>query len=84
MACVQRLPNKHRPVTKTLSIEKRENSPAHIFRLLQQEQFAEEKKSLRAEKEKPKNSKILQFLSFIDKQGFIRAQGSFDKSQLNF
>ena len=45
MAYVQRLFNKHKPATKTLGIEERENSQARIFRLLQQEQFAEEKKN---------------------------------------
>ena len=41
-------------------------------------------KSLKAEKEILKNSKILQFLPFIDQQGLIRAQGRIGKSQLNF
>ena len=41
-------------------------------------------KSLKAEKEIPKNSKILQFSPFIDQQERIRAQGRIGKSQLNF
>ena len=41
-------------------------------------------KSLKAEKEIPKNSKILQFSPFIDQQGLIRAQGRIGKSQLSF
>ena len=41
-------------------------------------------KSLKAEKEILKNSKILQFSTFIDQQGLIRAQGIIGKSQLNF
>ena len=41
-------------------------------------------KSLKAEKEVLKNSKIIQFSPFIDQQGLIRAQGRIGKSQLNF
>ena len=41
-------------------------------------------KFLKAEKEIPKGSKILQFSPFIDQQGLIRAQGRIGKSQLNF
>ena len=84
MAYVQRIFRKHKPATKTLSVEEREGAQGSIFRLLQQEQFAEEMKSLKAEKEILKNSKILQFLPFIDQQGLIRAQGRIGRSQLNF
>ena len=83
MAYVQRVFRKHKPATKTLSVEEKEVAQAGIFRLLQQEQFAEEMKSLKAEKEILKNSKILQFSPFIDQQGLIRAQGRIGKSQLN-
>ena len=72
MAYVQRAFRKHKPATKTLSVEEREGAQAGIFRLLQQEQFAEEMKSLKAEKGILKNSKILQFSPFIDQQGLIR------------
>ena len=84
MVYVQRVFKKHKPATKTLSVEEREGAQARIFRLLQQEQFAEEMKFLKAEKEIPKNSKILQFSPFIDQQGLIRAQGRIGKSQLSF
>ena len=84
MAYVQRVFVKHKPSTKTLSVEEREGAQASIFRLLQREQFAEEMKSLKAEKEIPKNSKIIQFSPFIDEPGHIRAQGRIGKSQLNF
>ena len=84
MAYVQRVFRKHKPATTTLSVEEREGGQAGIFRLLQQEQFAEEMTSLKAEKEILKNSKILQFLTSIDQQGLIRAQGRIGKSQLNF
>ena len=50
MAYVQRAFKKHKPATKTLSVEEREGAQASIFRLLKQEQFAEEMKSLKAEK----------------------------------
>ena len=82
MAYVQRVFKKHKPATKTLSVEEREDAQAIIFIL--QEQFAEEMKSLKAEKEIPKNSKVLLFSPFKDQQGLIRAQGRIGKSQLNF
>ena len=84
MTYVQRVFRKHKPATKTLSVEEREGAQVSIFRLLQQEQFAEEMKSLKVEKEILENSKILQFSPFIGQQGLIRAQGRIGKSQLNF
>ena len=81
---MQRVFKKHTPATKTLSVEETEGAQASIFRLLQQEQFAEEMKSIKAEKEIPKNSKTLQFSPFIDQQGLIRAQGRIGKRPLNF
>ena len=50
MAYVQRVFRKHKPATKTLSVEEREGAQAGIFSLQQQE-FAKEMKSLKAEKE---------------------------------
>ena len=58
MAYVQPVFRKHKPATKTLSVEERDGAQAGIFRLLQQEQFAEEMKSLKDDKEILKNSKI--------------------------
>ena len=84
MAYVQLVFKKYKPATKTISVEEREGAQSSIFRLLQQEQFAEEMKSLKAEKGNPKYSKILQFSPFIDQQGLIPAQGRISKSQLNF
>ena len=84
MAYVQRVFKKHKSATKTLSVEEREGAQASIFRLLQQEQFAAEMKSLKVEKEIPKNSKILQFSSFPDQRGLIRAKGRIGKRQLDF
>ena len=84
MAYVQHVFKKHKPATKTLSVEEREGAQASIFRPLQQEQFAEEIKSLKAEKEISKNSKTLQFSPFIDQQVLIRAQETIGKSELNF
>ena len=84
MAYVQRVFNRHKPATKTLSVKERENAQACNFRILQQEQFAEEMKSLKAEKGIPKNSKIRQFSAFIDEQGLTRAQGRIGKNLLNF
>ena len=84
MAYVQRVFKKHKPATKTLSVEEREGTHASIFRLLQQQQFAEEMKSLKAEKEIPKNSKILQFSPFLDQRGLVRAKGRIGKRQLDF
>ena len=72
MAYVQRVFKKHKPATKTLSVEEREGAQASIFRQQHQEQFAEETKFIKTEKEIPKNSKILRFSPFIDQQGLIR------------
>ena len=84
MAYVKRAFKKRKPTTKTLSVEEREGAQARIFRLLQPELFAEQMKSLTAEKKIPKNGKIHQFSRFIDQQGPIRAQGRISKNQLNF
>ena len=84
VAYVQRALNKHKPATVVVSIEEREKAKATIFKLLQQEQFGEEMKSLKVEKEIPKGSKILQFSPFIDEEGLFRAKGRIDKSQLDF
>ena len=81
---VQRALNKHKPATLVVSIEEREKAKATIFKLLQQELFGEEMKSLKAEKEFPKSSKILQFSPFIDEEGLIRAKGRIRKIQLDF
>ena len=75
MANVQRALNKHKPATLIVSIEEREKAKATIFNLLQQEQFGEEMKSLKAEKEIPKGSKILQFSPLLEEDGLIRAKG---------
>ena len=61
MAHIQRVFKKHKPATKTLSVQEREDAQASIFRLLQQEQFAEEMKSLKAEKEIQKTAKSSSF-----------------------
>ena len=84
LAYVQRALNKHKPATLVVSIEEREKANSIIFKLLQQEQFGEEMKSLKAEKEIAKGSKILQFSPFLDEEGLIRAKGRIGKSQLDF
>ena len=75
VAYVRRALNKYKPATLVVGIEERENSKATIFKLLQQEQFGEEMKSLKAEKEIPKGSNILQFSHFLDEEGLTRAKG---------
>ena len=84
VAYVQRALNKHKPATLVVSIEEREKAKATIFKLLQQEQFGKEMKSLKTEKEIPTGSKILQFSTFLDEEGLIRAKGRIGKSQLDF
>ena len=84
MAYVQRALNKHKPATLVVSIEETEKAKATIFKLLQQEYFGEEMKSLKAEEEVPKGSKILQFFLFVDEEGLIRAKGRIGRSQLDF
>ena len=80
VAYVQRALNKHKPATLVVSIEEREKAKATIFKLLQQEHFGEEMKSLRAGKKIPKSSKILQFSLVLDEEGLIRAKGRIGKS----
>ena len=75
IACVHSALRKRKPATKKIRIEEKEDAKATIFRSLQQEQFAEETKSLKVEREIPKGSKILQFSPFIDQRGLIRAKG---------
>ena len=57
VAYVHRALNKHKSATLVVSIEEREKAKTTIFKLLQQEQFGEEMKSLKAEKEIPKKAK---------------------------
>ena len=83
MAYVRRAFSKYKSATFIVSIEEREKAKAKIFKLLQQEQFGEKMKSLKAEKEIPKGSKILQFSTFLGEDGLIRAKGRRGKSQLD-
>ena len=71
VAYVQRALNKDKPATLVVNIEEREKAKATIFKLLQQEQFGEEMKSLKTEKEIPKVIKNLQFSPFLDGEGLI-------------
>ena len=84
MAYAQRALRKKKPATKMIGTEVKEDAKTTIFSLLQQEQFAEEMKSIKDEKEIPKGSKILQFSPFNDQRGLIRAKGRIGKSQLDF
>ena len=84
VAYVHRALNKHKPATLVVSIEEKEKAKATIFKLLQQEHFGEEMKSLKADKETPKSSKILQLSPFRDEEGLVRAKGRIGKSQLDF
>ena len=84
VAHVRRAFSKYKPATLVVSIEEREKAKATIFKLLQQENFGEEMKSLKAGKQNPKSSKILQLLPFQDEEGLIRAKGRICKSQLDF
>ena len=80
MTYEKRALNKHKPATLVVSIEEREKAKATIFKLLQQEQFGDEMKSLKAGKEIPKGIKILQFSPFLDEEGPIRTKGRIGKS----
>ena len=84
MACEKRALNEHKLVTFVVKLEERERAKATIFKLLQREQFGEETKSLKAEKENPKGCKILQFSPVLYEEGLIRAKGRIGKSQLDF
>ena len=84
VAYVRRALNKYKPATLVVSIEERGEAKAIIFKLRQREEIEEEMKSLKAEKEIPKNNKILQFDPFLDKEGPIQANGRIDKIKLDF
>ena len=84
VAYVQPAMSKYKPATLVVSIEEREKAKAIIFKLLQREQFGEEMKSLKAENEIQKCSKILQFSPLLDEEGLILAKGRIGKSQLDF
>ena len=81
---VQRAFSIYKPAKHVVSSEEREKAKATIFKLLQQEQFGEEMKSLKAEKEMPKDSKTLQFSPFRDEEGIIQAKSRIGKGQLDF
>ena len=84
MAHVRRAFSKNKPATLFISAEEKEKAKAIIFKLLQQEQFVEEMKSVKIEKEIPKSSKFLQFSPFLDEEGLICAKGRIGKGQLDF
>ena len=83
MAYVQRALNKYIPGTFVVSIEEREKAKATIFKILQQAQFDEEMKSLKAENKIPKSCKFLQFSPFLDEEGLVGAKGIIGKIQLD-
>ena len=84
MAYVRRAFSKYKPAKPLVSVEEKEKAKAIIFKLLQREQFGEEMKSLKVEKEIPKSSKIIQFSPFLDEEGLIRAKDRIGKSHLDF
>ena len=72
VAYVQRALSKHKPAKLVVSVEEGEKAKAIIFKLLlKREQFGEEMKSLKDEREIPKGSKILQFAPFLCEEGLI-------------
>ena len=68
---IQRALNKYKLATLVVSIEETEKAKTIILKLVQQEQFGEEMKSLKAEKVIPKSNKIVQFSPFLDEEGFF-------------
>ena len=63
-----------KPAVPVVSNEESDEVKATIFKFLQQEEFGEEMKSLKAGKEIQKGSKILVLL-FLDEEGLSRAKG---------
>ena len=84
LAYVQRTCSKYKPATLVVIDDERETAKAIIVKLLQQEQLGQEMKSLKAEKEIQKSTKILQFSPFLDEERLIQAKGRIGKSQLDF
>ena len=76
MAYVQRVFKTHKPASRTLSVEEREGAQANIFTLLLQEQFAEEMKSLKAERKFQKTAKFSSYHhSWTSKYLFVPKAG---------
>ena len=68
MAYEQRALSKTKLATKIIGIQEKETAKTAIFKLLQQEQSAEQMKSLKVEKETPKAKKFCSFQPFIEKR----------------
>ena len=83
VAYVQRELSKGKPATLVVSVEEREKAKPTIFKLLQQEQLAEEIKFLKSEIECPKGSEILQFLPLREWRSTYSSQRQNRQSQLD-
>ena len=84
VAYEQRALSKPKPAPLVVSIGERKKAKSIFSKLIQQEQFGEEMKSLKAEKEIPKGSKILQFSPFLDEEKLICSKGRIGKSPFDF
>ena len=83
MAYVKRALAKRNQQKRKLESRNKKMQKLKSFKFPQQEQFANEIKSLKVEKEIPKISRNSQSSTFIDKKGFNIAKGSIGKSQLD-
>ena len=68
MAYVERALRKYKPATLVVIVEERQKAEAIVFKLLQQEHFGEEMKSLKNGKKIPKGSQIQHFSPFLDEK----------------
>ena len=71
---------KLKSVTKIIGSKEQEKTKLTIFKILQQEQFAEDMNSLKVEKEISKSSKIWQFTPFINRKRFTLRKAERAKS----
>ena len=81
MAYVQRALSKTKAPKKVIRIEEMKSAQATIFRLLQQQQFAEEMKSLKIEEEVSKKVSFFIYI-FFDKRDLFVRKAEYEKKSI--
>ena len=78
VAFAKRALGRHKPAKLLVSFKEREKAKSKFFNHLQREQFGNEMKSLKVEKEIPKGGEILRFSPVIDEAEFVNAKSGLD------
>ena len=74
MAYIQRALSKYKPAKFVVGVKYRQSGKTIKFRLLRQEQFGEDMKSLKAGRQISKSSKVLHYSPFFDEVGLFRGK----------